>query len=141
MVNLAIDLKTKEKVAIKKINQFLENKHESIRILREILLLKNLKHPNIIGLKNVLIHDKDCKEISLVLDYCPTDIKRVFKSNREITLLDMKQIIYQLLAGLEYCQQCQVIHRDLKPENILVTSDFRSVKLCDFGLARAIIFD
>ena len=50
-VYAAINTTTGEKVAIKKIKNFLENKHESLRILREILLLRQLKHPNIINLK------------------------------------------------------------------------------------------
>ena len=55
IVFLAKNRLTGETVAIKKIKNFLENKHESLRILREILLLKKLKHPNIINLKEILI--------------------------------------------------------------------------------------
>lgn len=47
----AINIHTGERVAIKKIKNFLENKYESLRILREILLLRKLKHPNIINLR------------------------------------------------------------------------------------------
>ena len=77
--------------------------------------------------------------MSLVLDYVPYDIKKIFKSNKIMTLKDVKSIVFQLLAGLKYCHECQVLHRDLKPENILVTEDFSEVKLCDFGLARAVV--
>lgn len=56
-----------------------------------------------------------------------------------MNLKDVKSIVFQLLAGLKYCHECQVLHRDLKPENILVTDDFSEVKLCDFGLARAVM--
>lgn len=69
----------------------------------------------------------------------PFDIKKVFKSNMVLKLADIKCIIFQILCGLSYCHQCQVLHRDLKPENILVTDDFSEVKLCDFGLARAVL--
>ena len=44
-------IKTNEIVAIKKIKSFLTNIHESTRVLREIILLRHLKHPNIIQLK------------------------------------------------------------------------------------------
>lgn len=49
------DKKTTRKVAIKKINKFLENKHESLRLLREIILLRILDHPNIIKLREVIL--------------------------------------------------------------------------------------
>lgn len=74
-----------------------------------------------------------------MLDYLPFDIKRIFKSNRALTYRNIKEIIFQILAGLNYCHQCQVLHRDLKPENILTTEDLSEVKLCDFGLARAVM--
>ena len=48
-------------------------------------------------------------------------------------------MVFQILCGLNYCHQSQVLHRDLKPENILVTDDLSEVKLCDFGLARAVM--
>lgn len=50
----------------------------------------------------------------------------------------IKLIIYQMLLGLNYLHQSQVLHRDLKPENILINKDLTEVKLCDFGLARAV---
>jgi cyclin-dependent kinase 12/13 len=46
-----VDRKTTRKVAVKNITRFLENKHESLRILREIILLRVLDHPNIIKLR------------------------------------------------------------------------------------------
>lgn len=53
----------------------------------------------------------------------------------------IKLIIYQMLLGLNYLHQSQVLHRDLKPENILINKDLTEVKLCDFGLARAVEMD
>ena len=63
----ALDIHNGEKVAIKRIKNFLENKHESVRILREILLLRQLKHPNIINLKEIICEQGDPKNLSLVL--------------------------------------------------------------------------
>ena len=63
----------------------------------------------------------------------------MFKSNIKLKLRNIKEIIFQILAGLNYCHQYQVLHRDLKPENILTTEDLSEVKLCDFGLARAVV--
>ena len=42
-------------------------------------------------------------------------------------------MVFQVLLGLKYCHECQVLHRDLKPENILTNVDLSEIKLCDFG--------
>ena len=81
----------------------------------------------------------DKKELYLILDYHPFDLKKIFKSVRKFHLIDIKAMVFQILCGLNYCHQSQVLHRDLKPENILVTEDLSEVKLCDFGLARAVM--
>ena len=103
-----------------------------------MLLLRKLKHPNIINLKEIILEGGDPKNLSLVLEFLSTDVKKVFNSNRALSLENIKRIIYQILLGLRYCQECQVLHRDLKPENVLTTVDLAQVKLCDFGLARAV---
>ena len=136
----AIDKKTSRKVAVKKLNKFMENKHESLRLLRELILLRVLDHPNIIKLRDLIIEDVDGKkELNLVLDHLPCDVTQLYKSNKKLTLHNVKAIIFQILCGLNYCHQSQVLHRDLKPENILVTDDLSEVRLCDFGLARAVM--
>lgn len=89
----------------------------------------------------MIIEGGDPKNLSLVLEYFPTDVKKLFKSNAILTYENIKRIIYQILIGLHYCQQCQVLHRDLKPENVLITHDYSQVKLCDFGLARAVYLE
>ena len=43
-----------------------------------------------------------------------------------------------MLQGMHYCHQRRVIHRDLKPQNLLVDINSKTIKLADFGLARAI---
>lgn len=85
-----------------------------------------------------MIEGGDPKNLSLVLEFLSTDVKKIFNSNRLLTIENIKRIIYQILLGLSYCQESQVLHRDLKPENILTTDDLAHVKLCDFGLARAV---
>lgn len=103
MVMSGVDLATGRKVAVKKISRFLENKHESLRILREIILLRVLEHPNIISLREVILKGQNQNELYLVLDFLPSDLKKIFKSNRKPTFRDIKCIIFQLLAGLKYC--------------------------------------
>lgn len=76
----------------------------------------------------------------MVLEYLPSDVKKIFKSNRLLDFGKIKRIIFQILLGLNYLKESNVLHRDLKPENVLITDDkeLTQVKLCDFGLARAV---
>jgi len=50
----------------------------------------------------------------------------------------LRSTIFQIVQGIEYCHRLHVIHRDIKPENILMNLTDKSVKICDFGLARTI---
>jgi serine/threonine protein kinase len=75
------------------------------------------------------------------LEYLEKDIKKLFFSNRSLSLVEIKNIVFQILAAIKYCHECQVLHRDLKPENVLTDGDLTCIKLCDFGLARTVILD
>lgn len=112
-----------------------------MRILREILLLRQLKHPNIINLKEIICEGGDPKDLSLVLEYLPSDVKKIFRSTKKLEFSSIKRIIFQILLGLNYLKECNVLHRDLKPENVLVNDTLTEVKLCDFGLARAVYLE
>ena len=58
-------------------------------------------------------------------------------SSIEVTVNHRCFILYQILCGIRYLHECDVIHRDLKPENILIDSDC-SIKITDFGMARGL---
>jgi len=49
----------------------------------------------------------------------------------------MQMFLYQILCGIAYCHSHRVLHRDLKPQNLLIDRSTNSLKLADFGLARA----
>ena len=77
------------------------------------------------------------KKLTLVFEHCDQDLKKYFDSlNGEIDLDVVKSFQYQLLRGLEFCHQNNVLHRDLKPQNLLINKN-GELKLADFGLARA----
>lgn len=102
--------------------------------LREICLLKELKHKNIVRLYDVLHSDK---KLTLVFEHCDQDLKKYFDSlNGEISPEIVKSFMYQLLRGLAFCHSHNVLHRDLKPQNLLINKN-NELKLADFGLARA----
>uniref|UniRef100_A0A8C7TYA0 Cell division protein kinase 5 n=1 Tax=Oncorhynchus mykiss TaxID=8022 RepID=A0A8C7TYA0_ONCMY len=102
--------------------------------LREICLLKELKHKNIVRLHDVLHSDK---KLTLVFEFCDQDLKKYFDScNGDLDPETVKSFMYQLLKGLAFCHSRNVLHRDLKPQNLLINRN-GELKLADFGLARA----
>uniref|UniRef100_A0A1I8ARG5 Cyclin-dependent kinase 7 n=1 Tax=Steinernema glaseri TaxID=37863 RepID=A0A1I8ARG5_9BILA len=101
--------------------------------VREIKLLRELKHDNIIGLLDVIGHKTN---IQLVFDFMETDLEHLVKNQTLIlTLPHIKNMVMQMLLGLEYLHIHWMLHRDLKPNNLLMNSIGR-IKLADFGLAR-----
>lgn len=133
----AVDNYTGEKVAIKKINNVFEHVSDATRILREIKLLRLLKHPDIVEIKHIMLPPsaKDFKDIYVVFELMETDLHQVIKANDDLTPEHHQFFLYQMLRGMKYIHSAKVFHRDLKPKNILANSDCK-LKICDFGLAR-----
>lgn len=101
--------------------------------LREIKLLQEISHPNIIGLLNVFGHKSN---VSLVFDFMETDLEIIIKDNSIVlTAAHIKSYILQTLEGLHYLHAHWILHRDLKPNNLLI-NDKGILKLGDFGLAK-----
>jgi len=101
--------------------------------LREIKLLQELAHANIIGLLDVFGHKTS---ISMVIEFMETDLELIIK---DTTLVlsppHIKSFTLQMLQGLEYLHMNWVLHRDMKPNNLLL--DINGVlKIADFGLAK-----
>lgn len=137
LVFSAIHKKTKKPFAIKQIS--LENENDGVprSSIREIALLKTLDHPNIVKLFNIINHNG---KLFMVFEIADMDLKHFINSQKEsINIEQLKQIGYQLFRGLAYLHNQQVLHRDIKPQNILLDNkEDITVKICDFGLARAV---
>ncbi|XP_065067371.1 cyclin-dependent kinase 5 homolog isoform X1 [Rhopilema esculentum] len=102
--------------------------------IREVSLLKDLKHANIVTLHDI-VHTP--KSMMLVFEYLDRDLKSYMdESNGILNLSNVKLFLFQLLRGLNYCHKRKVLHRDLKPQNLLINQK-GELKLADFGLARA----
>lgn len=102
--------------------------------IREISLLKELQHPNIVRLCDV-IHTE--RKLTLVFEYLDQDLKKLLDMTENgLDPATTKSFLYQLLKGVEYCHVHRVLHRDLKPQNLLINRE-GALKLADFGLARA----
>merc|ERR1712070_822288 len=124
---------TGDLVALKKIRLEAEDEGIPSTAIREISILKELQHPNIVRLHDV-IHTE--KKLTLVFEYLDQDLKKFLDSSDGFDTRTIKSSLYQLLRGVAFCHDRRVLHRDLKPQNLLINKDFE-LKLADFGLARA----
>jgi len=137
VVYKATYIPNKQEVALKKIR--LEGEDEGIpsTSLREISILRELEHPNIVKLIDVIM---DEKKLYLVFEFLFMDLKKYideqkYQKNR-IDVELSRSYMYQMLQALDFCHARRIIHRDLKPQNLLIDKQ-GIIKLADFGLARA----
>jgi len=130
------DPKSGTKLAVKKITDAFHDLIDGKRILREVKLLRSLRHDNIICILDMYPPDHpDFDDIYIVTDLMETDLHRVIYSKQTLNDEHHQYFSYQILRGLLYLHSANVVHRDLKPSNILVNKNC-DLKICDFGLAR-----
>ncbi|UZJ54015.1 hypothetical protein CBS101457_003335 [Exobasidium rhododendri] len=124
-----------ETVALKEIHLDAEEGTPSTAI-REISLMKELRHTNIVRLHDV-IHTES--RLLLVFEFMEQDLKKYMDNHGVKGALDpatIRSFMFQLLKGTAFCHENRVLHRDLKPQNLLINRR-GELKLADFGLARA----
>lgn len=129
--------RTQAMVAMKKIRLESEDEGVPSTAVREISLLKELQHPNVVGLEAVIMQEN---RLYLIFEFLSYDLKRFMDTLGKEEYLQpetLKSYTFQILQAMCFCHQRRVIHRDLKPQNLLV-DDKGAIKLADFGLARAI---
>uniref|UniRef100_A0A2K5PZ26 cyclin-dependent kinase n=1 Tax=Cebus imitator TaxID=2715852 RepID=A0A2K5PZ26_CEBIM len=118
------------------IKRFLESEDDPVIkkiALREIRMLKQLKHPNLVNLLEVF---RRKRRLHLVFEYCDhTVLHELDRYQRGVPEHLVKSITWQTLQAVNFCHKHNCIHRDVKPENILITKH-SVIKLCDFGFAR-----
>ncbi|KAI4970807.1 hypothetical protein ZWY2020_001721 [Hordeum vulgare] len=83
----SINQETNEKVAIKKINNVFDNRVDALRTLRELKLLRHLRHENVIALKDIMmpIHRRSFKDVYLVSELMDTDLHQIVKSSQPLS--------------------------------------------------------
>lgn len=134
VVYRAKDRTTDEVVALKKIRLDVEDEGVPSTALREISLLKELTHPNIVELKDV---EHSEGRLYLVFEWLDKDLKKYMDSCKGgLGMPLIKSYMYQILRGMAFCHARAIMHRDMKPQNLLVDKA-GNVKIADFGLARA----
>ncbi len=136
VVYKGIHEKTKEIIALKKIK--LETQSEGVpsTTIREISVLREINHENVVKLKDVIMCPS---KMYLVFEYLEMDLKKkidTLGAGNSFSSVIIKKYMKQLVSGVAACHSRRIIHRDLKPQNILLGSS-DELKIADFGLARA----
>ncbi|RMC18645.1 hypothetical protein DUI87_04541 [Hirundo rustica rustica] len=120
-------------VALKFIPKVGRSEKELKSLQREIEIVRNLHHPNII---QMLDSFETAKEVVVVTDYAEGELFQILEDDGSLPEDQVQTIAAQLISALYYLHSHRILHRDMKPQNILLGKD-GVVKLCDFGFARA----
>ena len=125
---------TNKYVAIKK---FKETEDELVQktMKRELKMLQQLRHPNIVEFQESFTHKGN---LFLVFEYCEKNLLEVLEESPDgLSPKLIKSFIYQMCKAIAYMHKNNMIHRDIKPENLLIDENL-NLKLCDFGFARKV---
>ncbi|KIH54013.1 protein tyrosine kinase [Ancylostoma duodenale] len=120
-------------VAVKRLHS--TSQEEENAFLREIRVLGNLKHPNVVEVIGVSTIDKP---MICIMEYMAGgDLKSYMSKLENIDTLYCISVATQLAAGLAYLESCHFVHRDIAARNCLVDEE-GNVKIADFGMARSL---
>jgi len=107
---------------------------DACRVEREISILKQVNHPNIVLLYEII---ETSEELFLIMEYTPGGELFDYIVNKAV--LDeheTRSLFRQIISGIEYLHKLKISHRDLKPENMLLDAD-KNIKIVDFGLSNS----
>eukprot|EP00756_Hemistasia_phaeocysticola_P034493 Hpha_TRINITY_DN16523_c6_g2::TRINITY_DN16523_c6_g2_i1::g.137051::m.137051/K04371/MAPK1_3; mitogen-activated protein kinase 1/3 len=128
-----------KKTAVKWVSNPFAHKTDAKRLMREIVVLLVLDHPNVLSVRDLIAAEdaSGTESLYIVTDLMDVDLHRIIQSPQGLSDRHLAYIVYQILCGLKYVHSAGILHRDLKPANILLNEDCK-LKICDFGLARPI---
>ena len=133
-VKLVYDVNNLEKKyackLLKKSN--IKNKNDLIRLKRELVILTNINHPNVIKIYEII---ENSEEYFIIMEYCPKgELFKYIIENKRLSEDLSAFFFYQLINGINYLHNRGICHRDLKPENLLLSKSYQ-LKIIDFGLS------
>ena len=136
-VRLATHVTKKKQYAMKIVDKDkIQNIKDLENVMREMHVLKNISHPNIISMHEAI---EKGNKLFLVLDYAKRgQLQEYIVATGPIPESEARPFFVQITSGLDYCHRQGISHRDIKPENILlVERDDKSLvcKIADFGLS------
>ena len=120
-------------VAIKLIPKAGKKEKDLKGLRQEIDILRTLRHANIIQMLDAFETGSD---FCVVTEFAQGELFEIVESDTNLSEEVVQTIAKQLVDALHYLHSNRIIHRDMKPQNILLAAD-GTVKLCDFGFARA----
>mmetsp|Transcript_49152 Transcript_49152/g.137658 ORF Transcript_49152/g.137658 Transcript_49152/m.137658 type:complete len:900 (-) Transcript_49152:111-2810(-) len=130
---------TNEVVAIKKFKESEEDEVVRKTTLREVKILRIMRHENIVQLREAF---RRKGKLYLVFEFVEKSMLDILEANPNGVDLDTVRVLTcQLGRAIEYCHRHDVIHRDIKPENLLINPSDNALRLCDFGFARTMTAD
>lgn len=125
-----------EIVAIKKFKESDDDEVLRKTTLREVKLLRLLRHENIVSLTEAF---RRKTKLYLVFEYVERNLLEVLEEQPQGLDAELVRVyILQLVQAIHWCHTNSVVHRDIKPENLLINARTRQLKLCDFGFARVL---
>lgn len=134
VVYKARDKQTETLTALKRIRLDSDEEGVPCTAIREISLLKELRHDNIVRLLDVVYSEH---KLTIVFEYLDQDLQKYLEMREHnLPAAQVQSFMRQLLAGMDHIHQRCVLHRDLKPQNLLIAQD-RILKIADFGLGRS----
>ncbi|KAL9036556.1 MAG: hypothetical protein Q9180_004232 [Flavoplaca navasiana] len=118
------------------------NKAQTAKIWREVELLRELSHPNIIRINRVFYTDYNMYIIEEFVTGGDL-MSHIERHDWRVASDECCLIVYQILKAVSYLHQCGITHRDIKPENILMSSTHPDARviLTDFGGAIKVKMD
>ncbi len=136
-VYLALDTRLDRDVALKVLRSDLAQDEAFVsRFRREARSAARLSHPNVVA---VFDQGEDEGHMFLAMEYVPgKTLREVMRAEGPLTPRAALDIISPVLQALGAAHRAGIIHRDVKPENVILREDDGTVKVADFGLARAV---
>ncbi|CAI5456787.1 unnamed protein product [Caenorhabditis angaria] len=132
----AEETSSRTRVAIKKIAHASATPTLARRTLREIRVLRHIKHNNIVRLRDIFRTNGPLGiDVFLVMDLMSINLHQVIYSWECLKEEDILSFLMQLLNGLQYLHKASIAHRDLKPSNLLVDENL-NLQIADFGMAK-----
>ncbi|XP_061446967.1 cyclin-dependent kinase-like 2 isoform X5 [Rhineura floridana] len=135
---MVLKCRNKENGRVVAIKKFLESEDDKMVkkiAMREIKLLKQLRHENLVNLLEVCKKKKRWYLVFEFVDHTVLDDLEMFPNGLDYNRV--RKYLFQIIKGIGFCHSHNIIHRDIKPENILVSYS-GIIKLCDFGFARTL---
>ena len=137
-VNLSLHILTGRLVAIKSINKTkITTERQKSKIQIETSIMKTLsKSDHIVKMFETY---ETQKHICIVMEYiCAGDLLNYIRKRSKLNEQIAKYIFKQIILGIQYIHNHNIVHRDIKLDNILIDLD-NKIKICDFGVSKRVI--